>query len=572
MYFVALALDYDGTVAHDGKVNDETLAALEAVKKTGRKLILVTGRELEDLQRVFPQYKVFDRIVAENGALIYVPETGEETVIADPPPAAFVERLRAEGIQPLSVGRSIVATWEPNETAVLQAIRDLGLELHIIFNKGAVMVLPANINKAAGLEAALKVIGISPLNVIAVGDAENDHAFLQLSGCAVAVANALDAVKNTADFVTDGARGAGVQEVVRLLLDGGESDLLERSRRHGVVFAQNEAGEAMALYPSRGSILIAGQSGSGKSTLSTALVERMMEMGFQACILDPEGDYTDLDGVVSLGDAKSPVREREVLELLCDPDETVAINLLGIKVEDRPGFFADFLPDLSRMRTETGRPHWILVDEAHHMFPAERENVQLTLPKELPSAIMVTVHPKLVARAALDLVDTVIGVGDAARDIIADACDAMGEPCPQMPADAAENGARQVLLWTRGSGEAVRIKVEETRQARRRHTRKYAEGSLGEDKSFYFRGPEDALNLRAQNLMLFVQIGEGVDAATWEHHLRAGDYSRWFRTAIKDDDLAEEAEAVEQDGSLSAAESRDRIIAAVRQRYTAPAA
>ena len=79
MYFVAVALDYDGTVAHDGLVDEQTLAALEAVKKTGRKLILVTGRELDDLKRAFPQYKVFDRIVAENGALLYQPGTGEET-------------------------------------------------------------------------------------------------------------------------------------------------------------------------------------------------------------------------------------------------------------------------------------------------------------------------------------------------------------------------------------------------------------------------------------------------------------------------------------------------------------
>jgi hypothetical protein len=412
-------------------------------------------------------------------------------------------------------------------------------------------------------------MGISPFNVIAIGDAENDHAFLQLCGCAIAVANALDAVKETADYVTRGARGEGVQELVGMLAEGSESSLLERSRRHGVVFAKSESSEPMALYPSRGSILIAGQSGSGKSTLSTALVERISEMGFQACILDPEGDYTGLDGIITHGDAKAAPREREILDLLGDPDETVAVNMLGLKVEDRPGFFADFLPDLAKMRAETGRPHWILVDEAHHMFPAERQSVPQTLPKELPSAILVTVHPKSVARDVLDLVDTVIGIGDAAPDIISEACAAMGESCPKLPEGDAEG--RQVLLWARGMGEAVRIKVEETRQARRRHTRKYAEGSLGEDKSFYFRGPEGALNLRAQNLMLFVQIGEGVDEATWLHHLHAGDYSQWFRTAIKDEELAAEAEMIEADSSLGAEESRKRIVEAVRERYTAPA-
>ena len=88
---------------------------------------------------------------------------------------------------------------------------------------------------------------------------------------------------------------------------------------------------------------------------------------------------------------------------------------------------------------------------------------------------------------------------------------------------------RKVLFWDR-MGKAPRpIQPEKPRQDRKRHTRKYAEGALGEDKSFYFRGPEAKLNLRAQNLTMFLQIGEGVDDATWLHHLRAGDYSRWMR-------------------------------------------
>ena len=69
-----------------------------------------------------------------------------------------------------------------------------------------------------------------------------------------------------------------------------------------------------------------------------------------------------------------------------------------------------------------------------------------------------------------------------------------------------------------------------------RHIRKYAEGALGEDKSFYFRGPANALNLRAQNLTIFMQMADGVDDETWLHHLQAHDYSRWVREAIKDDD------------------------------------
>ena len=60
---------------------------------------------------------------------------------------------------------------------MLETIRDLGLEFQITFNKGAVMVLPAGVNKASGLAAAIGELGLSPLKVVGVGDAENDHAF-----------------------------------------------------------------------------------------------------------------------------------------------------------------------------------------------------------------------------------------------------------------------------------------------------------------------------------------------------------------------------------------------------------
>ena len=191
MYIICLATDYDGTIAHNGVVDELTIQALVEFKRSGRKLVLVTGRKLPDLSRCFSRLDLFDRVVAENGALLYAPASKKEQPLAPKPSESFIEMLRAARVAPLSVGRSIVATWEPNEKTVLEAIRDLGLELQIVFNKGAVMVLPANVNKASGLRAALDDLGLSAHNVVAVGDAENDHAFMRASGFAVAVANAL---------------------------------------------------------------------------------------------------------------------------------------------------------------------------------------------------------------------------------------------------------------------------------------------------------------------------------------------------------------------------------------------
>jgi hypothetical protein len=101
-----------------------------------------------------------------------------------------------------------------------------------------------------------------------------------------------------------------------------------------------------------------------------------------------------------------------------------------------------------------------------------------------------------------------------------------------------------------------------------RHGRKYAAGELTPDRSFYFRGPENKLNLRAPNVITFVHLLEGVDDETWLYHLHRGEYSRWFRDNIKNDELAEAAALVEEDASMPAGESRSRIKREIEDRYT----
>jgi hydroxymethylpyrimidine pyrophosphatase-like HAD family hydrolase len=183
---------------------------------------MVTGRQLDDLNQVFPHLDWFDCIIAENGALLFFPDTQTAQLLGDRPPEIFIQHLRDRGVHPLSVGQVIVATWTPHETIVMQTIQEWGLELQIILNKGAVMVLPAGLNKAAGLTAALTQMGLSAHRTVGVGDAENDHAFLDLCGVAVAVANALPALREHCDWVTQGSRGDGVVEVIDAIV---ESDL-----------------------------------------------------------------------------------------------------------------------------------------------------------------------------------------------------------------------------------------------------------------------------------------------------------------------------------------------------------
>ncbi len=284
MRFLAFASDYDGTLAHNGKIDRQTLRALEQLKRTGRKLILVTGRELDELIELFPQAAIFDCIVAENGALLYWPLPGKQASITkntprtqaglggkitgskpgtkanpgakakpgtaakpesktksgtkarlsgiitatgkpgrletltDPPAPEFVAHLRQKRVTPLSVGHSIVATSLKHKRTVVSTILEMDLDLHVILNKDAIMVLPTGVTKGTGLRVALDELGIAPHNVVAVGDAENDDSLLSMCGFSVAVANAIPALKRRAHKTTKQEHGAGVVEIIEQIM------------------------------------------------------------------------------------------------------------------------------------------------------------------------------------------------------------------------------------------------------------------------------------------------------------------------------------------------------------------
>jgi hydroxymethylpyrimidine pyrophosphatase-like HAD family hydrolase len=570
MRYLALAADYDGTLASAGTVGPDTIQAIERLVASGRKLILVTGRVLPEILEIFPQISLCERVVAENGAVLYRPATKEITLLAPPPPSAFLEEVQRRKVEHLTLGNSIVATRVPYETVILDIIRDLGLELRIIFNKGAVMVLSHGINKATGLTAALKQLELSPHNIAAIGDGENDHAMLTYSEYAVAVENAVPMLKETADRTTVGDHGHGVIELINELV---ENDLAVADRsvaRHRIALGTQENGGDITFHPARQNLLLAGTSGSGKSTLATGLLERLGERGYQLCVIDPEGDYENFPQAIVLGTAQDGPSHAEILTALANPNNHVVVNLVGLPLQDRPSFFLTLLPKLQELRSKSGRPHWMLVDETHHLLPVDGNPTAPGLMKDLAGMIYVTVHPDHIEHSILKTVDIVFALGKSPDETLKQYCAAIQQPAPAATAARLQPG--RAIMWNRASGETPFVlEIAPSTIERRRHRRKYAEGELPPEQSFYFRGPAGQLNLRAHNLLLFMQLGEGVDQATWIHHLRSHDYSTWIKQVIKDEALAQRVHDVEQQAHLPAEESRQLIRSAIEERYTVPA-
>jgi hydroxymethylpyrimidine pyrophosphatase-like HAD family hydrolase/GTPase SAR1 family protein len=561
MYFFALASDYDGTAAHDGCVASATEDAFRRLRESNRKLVLVTGRIVSDLLEVCPQISLFDCVVAENGAVIYWPEVRESVRLTEPVPPAFTADLAARGVKPLSVGEALVATWEPHEKEVLAAIRDQGLELQVIFNKGAVMVLPSGVNKGTGLCTALGRLGVSRHNTFGIGDAENDHAFLELCECSVAVANALPALRARADLTTRGSSGDGVVELINQVLRD-EEILSHGLARHQLHLGTDRNGREITLTPRGRRVLICGGSGTGKSTIAMSLLEQLIEREYQCLLLDPEGDFDLFEGAVAFGTPRQQPDPHQILNALKDPAQNVIVNLIAVPLSERPGFLAQLYPMIEEMRAQLGRPHWLFFDETHHMMPFEREaRWSQFFPKD---CIMITVDPDSVARTVISSVDVLLATDD---DSFRKFADVIGSQISfhQFP----EEG--EIVAWNRlDDSRPTLLRPQKSATRILRHRRKYAEGELPEDRSFYFRGADLKLNLRARNLQTFVELAEGIDDGTWLYHLHRGDYSRWIRSALKDGELADRVEKVEKAEGGDALESRTQIKAAIEERYTAP--
>ena len=568
MRYLALVADYDGTLATHDAIAGVTLDAIGRLKASGRRAIVITGRRLPDLLGLLADPRLFDLIVAENGAVVYNPATREEGTLANPPAKSLLRSLRARGVEPLEVGQVVVATTSQHRAAVQDVVWELGLEAQVIGNRGAVMVLPSGVNKATGLDYALRKLGLSRHEAVGIGDAENDHSFLASCECAVAVSNAIPSVKDIAAFVTRAENGRGVVELIDEIIADDLHRLEGHLSQHLILLGKQADGAAVQIAPYGPRLLVAGPSGSGKSTFAAGLVERLIEKHYQVCIVDPEGDYGTLRDVVALGNQLRTPGLDEILSVLEDPTINLSINLLGIPLADRPRMFAQLLPRLQALRNRTGRPHWLVVDEAHHMLPDLGERSPSALRHQIRETILVTVHPNHVASSVLESIDIVVATGASPDVTLQTFADATRREL-QWPEGLSYRSDR-VVAWFSGDGpRPFSLQPHPGRAERIRHRRKYAVGDL-RWHSFYFRGPHERLNLKAQNLAVFCQIAEGIDDEAWEYHLRRGDYSRWFRTAIGDACLADETVRIEQRLDVQPSRSRHLIHELISARYTLP--
>jgi hydroxymethylpyrimidine pyrophosphatase-like HAD family hydrolase len=556
-YFRAVAMDFDGTIAHDDRVNPRALAAAAELRRRGRHVILCTGRIMSELRAVFPQVdRCFDAIVAENGAVLALPGRSSRCTV-EPLPAELRRRLSDEGV-PVRSGDVLLATTVEHSVAVLEAIRDLGIDAQIVHNRSELMVLPSGVNKATGLGEALAELHVSKHSTIAIGDAENDHALLHCCAVGVAVANAVPALKAAADVLLDGENGEAVADFLLGPVLSGE--LRVAPDRWRIELGEDAEQEPVTIPGSRTNVLLAGGSGTGKSYMAGLLVERLVQLGFTTCVFDAEGDHVGLDvlrGTLVVGGADPLPGPAQLARIIRNRFTSVIVDLSLLDYDAKRSYVQAALAELMAMRRTSGLPHWIVLEEADQLM-AETE-----LPAEAPHLkplgfCLITHRAAVLPQSTLACMDAVIALGGAEQ--WAQSAPPGGMERPFVLADG------EALL-------AAGAQVRRFRTAGRltphvRHQSKYTNAYVPEHARFYFHEPAART---AGNVREFCSVLADLPGDSLGGHLQAGDFSRWVREVLADDELGARLRSVERwyrtNAGLDLMQLREAVISAVEARY-----
>ena len=571
MKLSALALDYDGTIAFEDALDPLNRAAIEEARLSGITVLIVTGRSLSELSRVAGDLRIVDGIVAENGAVIHFPDSGHTTLLAAPISASLVLELQRRGL-PSRTGQCLIDAAADDAPALLDAIRTLELPLVLLFNRSRVMVLPQGISKATGLQTALAVLRISARNTVAIGDAENDHAMLQLAEVGAAVHWGSASLLACADFVVAGSAPRDTAAFIRTLSATGTLPVPAKARRR-LQLGYAEDGRTFSLAVRGRNVLVAGDARSGKSWIAGLLCEQLILFGYSVCVFDPEGDYRSLEalpGVTVLGGDDPPPTPRELSRALRYPDRSIVIDLSRLPHDAKMDYIRSALPAVNLLRRRTGLPHRIVLDEAHYVL---HDGAHALLDLELNGYTVVTYNASRLMPELLAKCDVIIVTCESDPEEI----EALRIRCTTcQPVDA----ARWTALGRLGPAQAIALPVtEEAGGTLRqftigprltphvRHREKYVDVPVTASHAFVFAKNGRFLIERALTLRQFVEVLEHTDRAGVEGYLRRGDFSRWISDVFGDRALAADLKVFEAGADDGRADLLPGLINAIRSRY-----
>jgi hydroxymethylpyrimidine pyrophosphatase-like HAD family hydrolase len=574
MKFRVLALDYDGTIAQNGRLDPGVKAAILEARARGVVVVLVTGRILSELRKVAGDLNFLDAVVAENGAVLSF-LGGHSRLIGERPPASFLEELRRRRIDFLA-GESVVESDANTAPQILAVIRQLELPLSLLFNRDRLMVLPQGVSKGIGLRAALATLRLSVHNAIGIGDAENDHDLLATCEVGVAVSWGSEALKERADEVLEGEGPGAVASYIRRMAE--ELRLPpERLGRYRLTLGTDTNGHPLTVAVRGRNVLIAGEAQSGKSWVNGLACEQLILMGYSVCVIDTEGDYRTLEslpGVVTFTGEDSPPGLPDVARALRHPDMSLIIDLSHIAYGEKVQYLYALLPMLAGLRRTTGLPHRIVIDEAHYFL--HQPNVRDLLDLDLGAYTLVTyrladLHPDVLKAVEAIVVKRITDPAEVHALV------AMGGH-PRL-----ESNWRAILKQLKIGEAALLPRSEEAHGSLRRfdllprltsHVRpkaKYHDIELLGERGFVFTQDGRPMGPAVRSLRDFIVPLKTLPLSVVAAHARRGDFSNWLADVLHDPMLASDVRRIEQGCQQGDMQNlSDLLIGAIQRHYEVP--
>ena len=540
MYRRVMAFDLDGTLAVNGVISPEIERCLDRCRAAGHALFLVTGRRFETVPLNHVE-ELFIGVVWENGAVLAHTATGELYLPFGRLNPSLFKALEEAAI-PFERGLAIAATWIPHDQAVWHILTAQGGGAVVEYNKGAVMLLPPGAAKGAGLDRLLSICGFSRRNLVAFGDAENDRSMLELAEVAVAVGDAIPAIKDLADVVAAGPGPTGVLEILEEYPLAGRYLDIPLRRERPVLLGKTETGREVSLPASRlagRNLGVFGDSGTGKSWMVGLLAEGLHHEDYQVLAVDPEGDFRGLRALprfVALdGDESSLPPPTAVAALLEVGGVSIVLELSQYPTASRARYLAELFHALRPIRARKYRPHWILLEEAQQFLFHGRAEVTAAAAPMLEEGgwAFVSYRPDRIDATVLKSLHHYLFTRLTSPEAIKAVQD-YGAGCKLDPSLIRSISMGSALLC---SGEMVTLQPGIRRIPHIRHLYKYLDIPLPPHKRFWFRDGQGGVGAEASSLYEFLHLIPGLPLSSLEYHDRRQDFVRWATGALGDEGL-----------------------------------
>ena len=540
MYRRVLAFDFDGTLALNGDVPPEVETALEQCHASGHVLFLVTGRRYETVN-LGHLGDLFAGIVWENGAVLTHTASGETYLPFGQLDTRLLKAIEEAGI-PFERGLAIAATWAPHDQALWHILSSHGGSTSIEYNKSAVMVLPPGATKGTGLERLLTLCGLSPRNLAAFGDAENDLSMLRLAEVSVAVADAVPAVIETADVLATAPGPQGVLEILNEYPLSGKFLDIPLKRERPILLGQTESGAAIHIPAARLAGLnlgVFGNSATGKSWMVGLIAEGLHHEDYQVLLIDPEGDFRGLRVLPRFmsvtGDRATLPPPSAVVSLIDEGGVSLVLDLSQYPISLRSHYLVKLLRALRPVRERKFRPHWIVLDEAQEfMFEGSEVTMMLSPLLEAGGWAVVSYRPDRLSESVLTALHHLLLTRLTERQIE----DYLRTHCAVSSMKDANLDQIPIGSALLCGGELVHLRPSIRRVLQVRHLYKYLDVPLPQWKRFSFRTEKGHLGIEAASLHELSCLNTRLPLESLEYHDQREDFVKWADGALGDGGFA----------------------------------